>query len=308
MLCHKDTTIISELKDFFTSSEKAIYSIFNLMCSLTFSEKQLGLPVSLNGCYRSFNTLLLLLLFPFFEIKDASHFKESVLYKMVSCGKDLFYRLLNNPSIDWRTLSYRLNMRLIRKTEQRSETTDTPRCLIIDDTDMPKSGRKIELTGRVFSHVSHSSILAFKGLFMAYHDGKSLFAMDFSLHGEKDKNAKKPQGVTLKQAKQRYYKKRIKARPNWERKEVYFNSKISSMMGMIIRAISQGIRFDYLLVDSWFTCFEPVQFIKKRRIGCYLSGMMKMGTTKYNFHGKSLTSKEIVEDLRRKKKSNVPNY
>ncbi|KAA6320927.1 hypothetical protein EZS27_029361, partial [termite gut metagenome] len=34
----------------------------------------------------------------------------------------------------------------------------------------------------------------------------------------------------------------------------YAQSKISRMMEMIRLAIVQGIRFDYLLVDSWFTC------------------------------------------------------
>jgi hypothetical protein len=30
------------------------------------------------------------------------------------------------------------------------------------------------------------------------------------------------------------------------------------MIVMTKRAIQQGIRFEYLLVDSWFTCFELV--------------------------------------------------
>ena len=36
--------------------------------------------------------------------------------------------------------------------------------------------------GRIWSHVSNSSILGFKGLFLGYHDGKSFFSLDFSLH------------------------------------------------------------------------------------------------------------------------------
>jgi hypothetical protein len=303
MLRDKDTIIISELKNFFTSSEKAIYTLFDLMSSLTFSEKQLGLPQSSNTRYRSFNSLLLLLLFPLFEIQDVFHYRGSALSQFASCGKDVFYRLLNNPAIDWRSLSYRLNTKLIRKTESKSEDSGNPRCLIIDDTDLPKSGRRIELLGRVFSHVTHGSILAFKGLFLSYHDGKSLFGLDFSLHGEKGKNEKKPQGLTAKQAKLRFSKKRDKSSPGEQRQAAYFNSKIDTMLGMVKRAISQGIRFDYLLVDSWFTCLELVQFIQKRRIGCRLLGMIKMGKTKYDYNGKSLTSKEIVDVLRRKKKT-----
>lgn len=70
---------------------------------------------------------------------------------------------------------------------------------------------------------------------------------------------------------------------------------------MIRLAISKGIRFDYVLVDSWFTCFELVKFIVSRRIKCHFIGMIKMGKTRYNAFGKNLTSKEIVDYLRRKR-------
>ena len=70
---------------------------------------------------------------------------------------------------------------------------------------------------------------------------------------------------------------------------------------MIRLAIKKGIRFDYVLTDSWFTCFELVKFVVSRRIGCHFLGMIKMGKTRYNAFGKDLTSKEIVDLLRRKK-------
>ena len=42
MLRHKGTSIVSEIKDFFTSSEKTINTIFQILSSLTLSEKWLG--------------------------------------------------------------------------------------------------------------------------------------------------------------------------------------------------------------------------------------------------------------------------
>jgi len=74
------------------------------------------------------------------------------------------------------------------------------------------------------------------------------------------------------------------------------------MILMIRTAITQGLRFDYVLVDSWFTCFELVHFVKNRRISCHLLGMAKMGKTKYYFNDKMLAAKEIVDFLRRTKK------
>lgn len=68
-----------------------------------------------------------------------------------------------------------------------------------------------------------------------------------------------------------------------KRTQECFTTKIDSMISMIRLAITKGIRFDYLLVDSWFTCFELVQFIKTRKMGCHILGMIKMGITKYSF-------------------------
>ena len=67
-------------------------------------------------------------------------------------------------------------------------------------------------------------------------------------------------------------------------------------------AIGQGLRFDYMLVDSWFTCSALVEFVATRRFGCHLLGMAKMGKTRYFFNGKKLTSKEIIDSLRKLKK------
>jgi len=71
---------------------------------------------------------------------------------------------------------------------------------------------------------------------------------------------------------------------------------------MIELAIKKGIRFDYVLTDSWFTCLELVKLIVTRRIGCHFLGMIKMGNTQYGAFEKNLTAKEIVDLLRRKKK------
>ena len=55
MLQNKDTIIVSELKDFFTSSEKAINSIFTLLSSLKLSEKYLRIESKNNNEARNIN-------------------------------------------------------------------------------------------------------------------------------------------------------------------------------------------------------------------------------------------------------------
>ena len=306
MLPNKSKTIISEIQVFFTSSEKAVATLTRVISSLTISKNLFTDKV--NTKYTGKNVLTLLLLFPLFQIKDASSYKKSTLYNIVNCGKDVFYRFVNDCAKDWRAILYHINMQLIRRVEHEScaETVHN-KCLIVDDTDMPKTGRRIELIGRVFSHVTKKSILAFKGLFLCYHDGKSIYSIDYSIHGEKGKNKKKPFGMTKSALKQRYSKKRDMQSKGKGRVDEYIQSKISSMIEMVRHAIKKGIRFNYLLADSWFTCYEVVHFIKTRRIKCHFLGMIKMGKTKYSYNGQLLTSKEIADDLRRKKKVKKSN-
>ena len=121
MLRHKDTIILSEINSFFTSSEKAMETIFSFMRSLTFSDKKLGFSGANNLKFSNHNKLALLLLFPFFEIKTSWNYADSALFRLLSCGKDVFYRLMNDSSIDWRSLSYNLTMQLIRKVQNNSE-------------------------------------------------------------------------------------------------------------------------------------------------------------------------------------------
>ena len=152
--------------------------------------------------------------------------------------------------------------------------------------------------------LTHTFNYGFKGLFLGYHDGKSFFGIDFSLHGEKGSNNDKPYGLTKKQSKSSFTTKRDKKSYGQERVNEYFETKTSMLITMIRRAIAEGIRFDYLLTDSWFTNFELVKFIATRHIKCFFLGMIKNGNTKYHFKGKELSFSEILNVLKHSQKAN----
>lgn len=303
MLPNKSTTILSEIKGFFTSSEKASNAIFNTLSFLKFSDQKFDLPNDIRDYYSKSDVVMLMLLFPLLQIRNAYDYCKSPVYYLFSSGKDVFYRLKNNPNINWRLLGYSVSIKLIRLAEKRGEKpADSHSCLIIDDTDLPKTGRCIELIGRVWSHVINRSRLGFKGLFMGFHDGKSFFGLDFALHGEKGKNQSKPYGLRKKQLKARYSKKRNKESAGYQREQEYDKTKIQTMFSMIRTAITNGLRFEYILVDSWFVCEGLIRFVLTRKIGCHLLGMTKMGKAKYTCNAKELTANEIIEGLKRKKR------
>ena len=134
------------------------------------------------------------------------------------------------------------------------------RCVILDDTDLPKRGYKAEGLGKVFSHTAMRRILGFKALFLCYTDGKTQLMVDATIQAETGKDTNKPQGLTRKQKAAQYSKERGEDEKVNTRKAEMLQSKIANAIKMLRKAILEGVRFDYLLVDSWFPCAELLQF------------------------------------------------
>ena len=154
----------------------------------------------------------------------------------------------------------------------------------MDDTDYPKRVIKTELIGKIYSHVTHSMILGFKGLFIGITDGVSQMLLDFALVGEEGGNGK--HGLKQSQLDARFSKEHEEGSHATLRTEEYSQSKIALMIGMIRRVIKRKIHFDYVLADSWFACAEIILFITSRHVRCHYLGMIKMGRTKYMYKGR----------------------
>ena len=296
---NKDRQIISEFNSFFAESNytKAIQGIMNVMSHITLNQRQMDFAKAANGKFTVSQVLELMVLFPFFAVKNGYNFAKSILGQMFACQKDMFYRFLANTDINWRQIVYSFNRRLLRRIATRRDSVKStePRCLIADDTDFPKTDRKGELLGRVFSHIQHMSILSYKDLFLLFTDGKTQTFVDFTLQGEIGKKPAKPQGLSQKQLDARYSKERDADSRAAKRAGEYFQSKIDNLINLFKRAILEGVRFDYLFVDSWFTNKELlVQFEKPRHIGCHLLGMIKMSKTKYDTTEGAMTANAII--------------
>lgn len=299
----KDKHIISEIEGFFKKNDcnKAITCIMNTIRLMNLRPSHVGFEKRHNCKLTSVQVLELLLLFPFFMVKNSCQYSYSGLSKLFSCQKDMFYRFMEQDGIDWRKLVYILNLKLLNRTKLRKDSKDSLQCLIVDDTDLPKTGFKTELIGRIYSHVLHKSILGFKGLFLCHTDGKTQTLLDFSLHGEAGKNPDRKQGLSKEKLNARFKKNRDKESSVNTRIKEYKQSKIERSIGMVKEAIKKGVRFDYLLVDSWFTCADLLDFVCSRHLKCHLIGMMKMGKTRYKTEFGNLNASDIVARLKNSK-------
>jgi hypothetical protein len=223
---------------------------------------------------------------------------SSGLSTLNEAGKDAYYRLKNNPMLDWRKLLFAAAKRC--NTLVSKACTDTGntlvKCFILDDSIIEKTGYKIEFIGKVHDHVSQRMVLGFKMLTLGYWDGKSFMGIDFSLHREKGKQAVKPYGLKPKQIKEQYHKFRPKNSAQNKRVKELDTSKIDNAIKMLKRAVKNGFKASYVLTDSWFMSEKLILEIRGIQSGAmHLLGMCKIDRRKYLYEGKLYTAEELLK-------------
>jgi hypothetical protein len=71
------------------------------------------------------------------------------LYAMQKTGQakmddNTMYRLMNNPAISWRSMLLSFARQFLRCVRTKGEDNGKEKCFILDDTDIPKTGKTIE--------------------------------------------------------------------------------------------------------------------------------------------------------------------
>ena len=304
MPMHKVTEFLSEISTFFKKNDsgRAMFTIMEVIKGIRMNEQTLfGRKSRCNSKYSLLQVFQLLLVCPCFMIRNPFSIYGSPLGGTLGCRKDVFYEFLNDDRTDWRKLLYHIVCQLWTKVIVRSDHKPTDTCLMIDDTDFPKTGRRMENIGRVHSHLEHRSILGFKALFLGITDGISQMLLDFAILGEKGRKGN--YGMSGKELSRRYSTERDADAAIQTRLSEYSMSKIDLAIEMIGRAIRQKVRFRYVLADIWFTCAKIVRFIRSRHIKCDYIGMIKVGEegkTKYRFERKDLTAPAIIKRLNKR--------
>ena len=229
-------------------------------------------------------------------------------HALVETGKNCYYRMLNRESMDWRILLVRMCVRffaILRK--EHAEETEQPRCYIIDDTTLEKTGVSIEGISRVFDHVKHKYVLGFKELILAYFDGRTTIPVDFSLHREKGKE--KDYGLSDEEREGQFSKKRDDKNPDHARYKELDMKKTDSAVAMMQRAWKAGLRAAYALCDSWFTCEEFIHAVRAIGDGSvHFLGMGKMDNKKYYVRGFHQNVYEMISRYERTEAKKMPKY
>lgn len=89
----------------------------------------------------------------FLDFKNIRQLLLSGYSKEINFKKDVFYDFMKNSSIDWRRIVYLFYKQVASLITKASEdTVSLPKFLIIDDSLLPKSGKRIEFIGKVYDH------------------------------------------------------------------------------------------------------------------------------------------------------------
>ena len=116
MSMHKITPFLSDIKTFFKNSDMtaAMQNISFILSRIKMTERDTLVVLSKPNCtYRLITIFQCLLLFLCFGIRNAYHNqKYGTLAPFVKARKDVFYRFMENPSIDWRRALWYISVQL----------------------------------------------------------------------------------------------------------------------------------------------------------------------------------------------------
>ena len=306
MLQSKDIKNLSELSLTFCSKHKKAEFFTSFVGILKLGKLHAYFSSAKQKGVSGLLIIEILLSFPFLTQNNVHRFINSNWNTFVNHGKDVYYRLKKNNKIDWRNFLLAV-VRQSLLTLKNNESDQGIKAFIFDDTTIKKTGQKIEGTSRVWNHVISRTVLGYQLLVMGYYNGTIFIPINFSFHREKGRNKKTPYGLKPKHYKKQHKNKNPKESSGFKRKKELDCSKIESAINMLKSAIKKGIKSEYVLADSWFTCWQMVKTALDNKLK-YI-GMFSKSKTKFTYRGELMTYGKIrrlnQKNLKRNKRYNL---
>jgi hypothetical protein len=213
-----------------------------------------------------------------------------------SFKKDVYYRLLNNASYNWRKLLSLSTLKIL-KLLHKVQDSKAVRVFIIDDTVEGKVGKNIEGScDYIYSNKEKRKVRGINVVSLNYSDGFSNFMLDFAI-------------VTNKYARVliENFKNIVDHRSNAHKRRLEtLKGKSQIAIEMVKRAVNSGIYADYLLVDSWYS--KP-SFIKEMNdLGLNVISRIANNNKIWNFLGDRKTLNGLYDKYKKLKNIKSGTY
>ena len=202
--------------------------------------------------------------------------------------KDAAYDFLKNPKHNWRKFMLSLAA-IVARFFDALTSEKREKVLIFDDSTYDRSRSKmVELLAWIYDHNSGRNLKGFKLLTLGWSDGNSFLPLDFILCSSANEETR-VQGITKELDKRSCgYKRRV---------EALVKSTVH-LEAMVKRAISFGLRADYILMDSWF-CFPSILAALGKHLPVICMGK-DMPTILYRYKGKWVRLSKLYSLLRKR--------
>ena len=223
-----------------------------------------------------------------FKYKLCNIFSDRSMYMQMktnsyreSFSKNTFYRFLDSAKANWLRFTTLLSKKVIESLEPLT-SEERINAFIIDDSLFERTScKKTELGARVFDHCNGRYKKGFRLLSLLWTDGNTAIPVNSCLlSSTQDKNVLGPvksfDGRSL--AGQRRRLSRMKG--------------TKAMIELISKALSTGIKADYVLFDTWFS--SPAQLLEIKKLGLDAIAMIrKSSKIRYIYEGKKLNLNKI---------------
>ncbi len=270
---------------FLSSAQETIstkFIIFNVIKELKLKKCADRAGIKKRQGYDAY-TILLILLFMNFLGRSINHFINYSKTILPKYGKDAYYRFTQMKNINWRIFLFDLSLQIISKLS--CYVSFKNHCLVLDDTVIKKTGKKIEHLSYVYDHSEEKSV---KGLALGWCDGSSFIPLDFALKS----SSKTIIGHIKKFADKRCI--------GYRRRKELEMSKLDIAISMLKRCHDRGVEAWCVLSDSWF-CVP--YFVKKvvDEVGCHVVSMLKQSNKlTVKISNKVYTTKRLASDIFKK--------
>ena len=207
-------------------------------------------------------------------------------------GKDVVYRFLNCPFINWSEYLLKIAVAVIKPVKVAT-SVERLCALVVDDTMFERGRSKVvELLANVHDHAAkgrNKYKRGFKLLTLGWTDGVTFIPLAF-------------RHMSSANAKNRYNEidPRIDKRSNGYKARLQAISTVPLvLMEMLKQSKKMKVPAKHVLFDSWFSW--PSTMLEILKIGYYSVGMLKnMKTVKYLVNGVKMTLNEIYENHRKR--------
>ncbi len=271
--------------------------IDDAFCSLKFKTWLCRSNIIKREGYPASHILLILFVLPLLRLKSVNSFCNKKWYHWSVAGKDTFYRF-KTRAYRWRSLLYKLIIEISNQLHFNQEPIED-NYLIIDDTVLPKRGKRMENVSYIYDHSIGRSILGYCIVSLGLFKASGYYPLDFSYWVSNRRHDKSPivnNGDSRSISGQMGY-------------EAVHYTKPELALRMIERAVSHGLQAGYVLFDSWYAWPSFIQAVRKIKKELHVICRLKDSKVLYEYQGNkyrlSALYRKIKKGLRKSKRTGL---